>query len=45
MAWSQSEELDQGGRLPKAPGILVDGPGTYTNPKPTEQPYPYKVLG
>src|SRR5215213_5392842 len=41
MARSQGEELYQGGRLPEAPGILGNGSGTYINPNPTEQPYPY----
>src|SRR5215210_3265287 len=41
MPRSQGEELHQGGCLPQPPGILGNGPRTYTNPKPTEQPHPY----
>lgn len=40
MSRSQGEELHQGGRLPKPPGILGNGSRIYTSPKPTEQPYP-----
>lgn len=43
MAGSQGQELHQGGRLPQAPGVFGDGPGTHANPKPTEQPYPDRL--
>ena len=43
MAGSQGEELHEARRLLRAPGILRDGRRTYTNPKASEQPYPYDL--